>query len=53
MPEPPFNAGTLETAGGTIVKPFMQMGQPLLDAFLAQTKDIAAHLGLTPPAVTD
>lgn len=53
VPEPPFDAGTPETAGDTIVEPFMQMGRPLLDAFLAQTKDTAAHLGLTPPTVTD
>lgn len=43
-PEPPFNAGTPETAGKEIVQPLMQFGQPLLDAFLAQTKATAAQL---------
>jgi cyclohexyl-isocyanide hydratase len=36
-PEPPFNAGTPETAGEEVVKTLIQFGQPLLDAFLAQT----------------
>jgi cyclohexyl-isocyanide hydratase len=43
-PEPPFNAGTPESAGDEIVHPLMQFGQPLLDAFWTQTKDTANHL---------
>lgn len=45
-PEPPFNAGSPETAGKKIVRPLMQLGKPLLDAFLAQTKETAAQLKL-------
>ncbi|MBD2000895.1 DJ-1/PfpI family protein [Leptolyngbya sp. FACHB-541] len=45
-PEPPFNAGTPETAGEEIVQPLMQFGKPLLDAFLAQTKKTASQLNL-------
>jgi cyclohexyl-isocyanide hydratase len=45
-PEPPFNAGTPETAGKEIVQPLLQLGRPLLDAFLTQTKDTAAQLKL-------
>jgi cyclohexyl-isocyanide hydratase len=46
MPEPPFDAGAPETAGEEIVQPLMQFGKPLLDAFLAQTKDSASQLKL-------
>jgi cyclohexyl-isocyanide hydratase len=46
VPEPPFNAGSPETAGDEIVQSLMQFGKPLLDAFLAQTKDSAAQLNL-------
>jgi len=42
-PEPPFNAGTPETAGEEIVQSLMQFGQPLLDAFQAQTQKVAAQ----------
>jgi cyclohexyl-isocyanide hydratase len=45
-PQPPFNAGTPETAGKEILRPLMQFGKPLLDAFLAQTKETAAQLKL-------
>ena len=45
-PEPPFNAGTPETAGEAIVQPFMQAGKPLLDAFQTQTTNTAAQLQL-------
>ncbi|NJO43388.1 MAG: DJ-1/PfpI family protein [Cyanobacteria bacterium RU_5_0] len=45
-PEPPFNAGTPETAGEDIVQPLMQLGKPLLDAFLRQTRETAAQLKL-------
>ncbi|PIG92490.1 DJ-1/PfpI family protein [Gloeocapsopsis sp. IPPAS B-1203] len=43
-PKPPFNAGTPATAGKEIVQPLLQFGKPLLDAFLAQTQEIAAQL---------
>ncbi|NET38570.1 MAG: hypothetical protein F6K19_42345 [Cyanothece sp. SIO1E1] len=43
-PEPPFKAGTPETAGTELVQSLKQLGQPLLDAFLAQTRDIASRL---------
>jgi len=45
-PEPPFNAGTPETAGKEVTQPLLQLGKPLLDAFLTQTRDIAAQLNL-------
>lgn len=45
-PELPFNAGTPEAAGKDIVQPLLQLGQPLLDAFLAQTKATAGQLNL-------
>jgi cyclohexyl-isocyanide hydratase len=45
-PEPPFNAGTPETAGEEMTRSLMQFGKPLVDAFLAQTKDTAAQLKL-------
>lgn len=44
MPEPPFNAGTPETAGEAVVQSLMQFGKPLLDTFLVQTKKVAAGL---------
>ena len=43
-PDPPFHAGTPEAAGQEIVDSLMQFGKPLLDAFLAQTKDTASQL---------
>ncbi|GAB4367594.1 MAG: DJ-1/PfpI family protein [Elainellaceae cyanobacterium] len=43
-PEPPFNAGTPETAGEEVVRSLMQLGKPLLDAFLVQTRKVAAGL---------
>jgi cyclohexyl-isocyanide hydratase len=47
IPEPPFNAaGAPETAGEEIVQPLMRLGKPLLDAFLAQTKDTVSQLKL-------
>jgi cyclohexyl-isocyanide hydratase len=46
VPEPPFNAGSPETAGDEIVQSLIQFGKPLLNAFLAQTKKTAAHLKL-------
>mgnify|MGYP005857958575 CR=1 FL=1 len=43
-PAPPFNAGTPEMAGTAIVDSLMQFGKPLLDAFMAQTRDTASQL---------
>lgn len=43
-PEPPFNAGTPETAGEEVARSLMQFGKPLLDIFLAQTQKVAAGL---------
>jgi len=45
-PDPPFHAGTPETAGKEIVDALMQFGKPLLDAFVAQTRDTASQLNL-------
>lgn len=46
-PAPPFKAGTPETAGKSLVQPLVQLGKPLLDAFMAQTKATAVQLELT------
>jgi cyclohexyl-isocyanide hydratase len=45
-PEPPFNAGTPETAGEEVVQLLIQFGKPLLEAFLAQTRETAIQLKL-------
>lgn len=45
-PDPPFNAGTPETAGKEIVYSLKQLGKPLLAAFMAQTRDTANQLKL-------
>jgi len=45
-PDPPFNAGTPETAGQEIMYSLMQFGKPLLDAFLTQTRSTVAQLNL-------
>lgn len=45
-PDPPFNAGTPETADKEIVDSLRQFGKPLLDAFMAQTRDTASQLNL-------
>lgn len=45
-PEPPFDAGTPKAAGEEVVKPLLQVGNPLLEAFLHQTKATAAQLQL-------
>jgi len=42
-PEPPFNAGTPETAGEEVVRSLIQFGKPLLDSFLVQTQKLAAR----------
>lgn len=45
-PDPPFNAGTPETADKETVDSLRQLGKPLLDAFMAQTRDTASQLSL-------
>ena len=45
-PQPPFKAGTPKTAAQEILQPFMEFGQPMMDAFLAQTQATARQLGL-------
>lgn len=42
-PEPPFSAGTPETASEEVLLSLMQVGQLLVDAFLAQTKALTAQ----------
>jgi cyclohexyl-isocyanide hydratase len=46
-PDPPFNAGTPETAGKEIVDSLVQSGKPLLNAFMSQARDTASQLNLT------
>ncbi|MBD3886144.1 DJ-1/PfpI family protein [Phormidium tenue FACHB-886] len=43
-PKPPFDAGTPEMAGNELVQSLMQVGQPLIEAFLAQTTETAAQV---------
>ncbi|MFQ4138114.1 DJ-1/PfpI family protein [Nodosilinea sp. PGN35] len=43
-PEPPFDAGTPETAGEEVVAALLQAGKPLVNAFWTQTQASAAHL---------
>lgn len=45
-PEPPFNAGTPETAGEAITQQLLHFGKPLIDAFLTQTKETAIQMNL-------
>ena len=45
-PEPPFNAGTPETAGEAITQTLLHLGQALIEALLAQTKRTAKQLNL-------
>jgi len=45
-PDPPFNAGTPETAGQEIVDSLMQLGRPLFDAFLTQTRSLFPLINL-------
>ncbi|WP_416666579.1 DJ-1/PfpI family protein [Egbenema bharatensis] len=45
-PEPPFNAGTPETADTEVAQKLLQFGKPLLNAFLVQTRDTASRLNL-------
>ena len=43
-PQPPFNAGTPEKAEKEVVYSLIQVGKPLIDVFLTQTKETAAIL---------
>lgn len=43
-PQPPFNAGTPEKAEKEVVESLIQVGKPLIKAFLTQTKQTAATL---------
>ncbi|MEN9517910.1 MAG: hypothetical protein RLZZ381_498, partial [Cyanobacteriota bacterium] len=43
-PQPPFNAGTPETAGEKIIQPLLQIGEPLIKAFWQQTKATMSQL---------
>ncbi|MGV2828901.1 DJ-1/PfpI family protein [Myxosarcina sp. GI1(2024)] len=43
-PQPPFNAGTPETAGKEVVEPLLQFGKPLIDAFMSETLAIKRKL---------
>jgi cyclohexyl-isocyanide hydratase len=43
-PQPPFNAGTPETAGEKTVQPLLQFGEPLIKAFWQQTKETMSQL---------
>lgn len=45
-PQPPYNAGTPEAAGEEIVQPLLGLGTPLIEAFMAQTKETATQLGI-------
>jgi cyclohexyl-isocyanide hydratase len=45
-PEPPFDAGTPETAGSEVVEPLLDFGAPLIEAFMAQTKATVAQIGI-------
>lgn len=46
-PEPPYNAGTPEAAGEEIVQPLLGFGAPLIEAFMAQTKETSTQLEIT------
>ena len=46
-PKPPFNAGTPEKASKEVVESLIQVGRPLIDAFLTQTKQTATTLKST------
>lgn len=45
-PQPPFNAGTPEKAEKEVVESLIQVGKPLIDAFLIQTKETAKSLNI-------
>jgi cyclohexyl-isocyanide hydratase len=46
QPEPPFDAGTPETAGRQVVHQLMTFGKPLVDAFLVQMQETTTRLKL-------
>lgn len=46
-PQPPFNAGTPETASKEVVESLIQVGKPLIEAFLTQTKETATTLNIS------
>jgi cyclohexyl-isocyanide hydratase len=46
-PKPPYNAGTPEAAGEEIVQSLLGFGAPLIEAFMAQTKETATQLEIT------
>jgi cyclohexyl-isocyanide hydratase len=43
-PQPPFRAGTPETAGEAVTQSLMQAGQPLIEAFWMQTRSTAMQI---------
>jgi cyclohexyl-isocyanide hydratase len=43
QPEPPFDAGSPETAGPQLTQTLLGLGKPLVDAFWAQTQAIATQ----------
>jgi cyclohexyl-isocyanide hydratase len=43
-PQPPFNAGSPETAGEKILQPLLEFGKPLIEAFSQQTKETMSQL---------
>ncbi|NJR76269.1 MAG: DJ-1/PfpI family protein [Scytonema sp. CRU_2_7] len=45
-PQRPYNAGTPEAAGEEIVQPLLGFGTPLIEAFMAQTKETATQIGI-------
>lgn len=45
-PEPPFNAGTPETAGEATTQQLLHFGKPLIAAFLEQTQETVAKMSL-------
>jgi cyclohexyl-isocyanide hydratase len=43
QPEPPFDAGSPETAGPQLTQTLLGLGKPLVDAFWVQTEAIATQ----------
>jgi cyclohexyl-isocyanide hydratase len=43
-PQPPFNAGSPETAGEKILQPLLEFGEPLIEVFWQQTKETCLSL---------
>lgn len=46
-PAPPFNAGSPETAGEAFIERVKKFGEPIIEASLAQTKQVATQLGIS------